>query len=163
MTPEARFLLNLATFLLTEGAFIGACIFAWLKGRSAERYGGSLYAVSAAATLAFQISTGQDIPMVPMLILDSVVAVGFLILAIRYNNLWLGAAMMIKGLQLALHATHLTDAEDPHWGGANVYRLSLSAISLFISCTIIGGTFASIRLRRRRPGARASLPTAPVI
>ncbi len=57
--------------------------------------------------------------------------------------------MMIKGVQLAMHATHLTDADDPHFAGMNLYAVSLDLINLMISFTIIGGTLASTRARRK--------------
>jgi hypothetical protein len=90
------------------------------------------------------------------LFLDAPVAVVFLVLAIRYNSLWLGAAMMFKGVQLSLHATHLTDEADSKIAGANVYSLELCFVSLLISAALIGGTFAAIRERRARRAVSAT-------
>ncbi len=127
---------------------LGACIFAWVKGRAAERYGAALYFFSCVVALVMEFMVGSALPITELLF-DGVVAAGFLILAIRYNSLWLGAAMMIKGVQLAMHATHLTDADDPHFAGMNLYAVSLDLINLMISFTIIGGTLASTRARRK--------------
>ena len=83
------------------------------------------------------------------MVCDSCAAAGFLVLALRYNSVWLGAAMMVKGAQLALHATHLTDHEDPHVAGANLYALGLTVISFAILGIILAGTIASVGARRR--------------
>ncbi len=148
MSSEARFFANVLTLILTDGALVGACIFAWLKGRSAERYGASIYCLAAVASSAFELWSRQNVPVLPTLIFDMVVAIAFLVLAVRYNSLWLGAAMIIKGVQLALHAVHFTDQAEQYVAGGSLYALSLDAVSIAISATLIGGTFASIRARR---------------
>jgi hypothetical protein len=130
-----------------------ACALAWWKGGPAERYGTSFYAVSVLGTVCLETLTGQATPVGEELFLDTAVAIGFLALAIRYNSLWLGAAMMVKGLQLAVHATHLTDGEDPTFLGFNLYAVSLNLISLIICLILIGGVVASIVQRRKRRAA----------
>ena len=149
MTSEARFLVNASVITVVDGLLLGACLFAWIKGRPAERLGATVYFVSALISIGLAVAGGKLDQIVSELLFDALVAVGFLVLAIRYNSLWLGAAMMLKGVQLALHATHLTDEADMHLGAFNVYALSLDVVSVLISLTIIGGTAASIRGRRR--------------
>lgn len=156
MHSEARLYINTAVIALLVGALLFVCIFAWLKGRRAEQLGATIYFVSALVTYAFDFMTGGPPPIVVELAFDTLVAIGFLMLAISYNNLWLGAAMIIKGMQLAVHATHLTDIDDPYLAGFNLYAASLNLISLLILLTILGGTLASIRSRRSaisRPSA----------
>ncbi len=149
MSSEARFLIN--TIVVGIGILlpVASCIFAWVKGGKAERHGASLFFAAGMGTLTFEMLTHQATPVIAELTLDSTVAIGFLVLAIRYNNLWVGAAMMIKGLQLAVHATHLTDDADPMFAGFNLYAASLNLISLVLCLILIGGTFASIRRRCR--------------
>ena len=159
MTSEARFIADLVLYLVFGGAFFGVCLFAWLKGRTPERYGAALYFLSVSATLAFQLLTGQATPVVPELFFDAIVASGFLYLAVRYNSPWLGFAMIVKGLQLALHAIHLTDISDPVAGGLNLYAASLELISFVILGAIFCGTLASLRERR---STRLNAPTAGV-
>jgi hypothetical protein len=149
MSSEARLFLNLLTYLVVDGALIGACAFAWLKGRPAERYGALAYVLAALASLAIQAVGKWSMPMLPTLGLDSLVALVFLVLALRYNNLWLGAAMMLKGVQLGLHATHLTVGSDSRLAGANLYYLELCVVSVLISATLFAGTLAGMRERRR--------------
>jgi hypothetical protein len=158
MTSEARLFVNIAVIGLGEGLMLGACIFAWIKGRAAERYGAALYFFSCVVALVMEFVVGTELPLTELLF-DGFVAAGFLILAIRYNSLWLGAAMMIKGVQLAMHATHLTDADDPHFAGLNLYAVALDLINLLISFTIIGGTLASMR-SRREASVRQALNTS---
>ncbi len=148
-TSEARFLINAIVVPLGIALPIGTCVFAWFKGGGAERYGAALFWISGLGTLGFEMVTGQATPVLEELFLDMAVAIGFLALSIRYNNLWLGAAMMVKGLQLAVHSTHLTDGEDPYLAGFNLYAASLNLISLLICGILIGGTVSSIRRRMR--------------
>ena len=140
MTPEARFIVVLTLFAAFFGGLVIVCILAWLKGRPAERYAATYYLVSVAGTTVLELITGKATPAVPELFLDASVAICFLWLAIRYNNLWLGGAMMVKGLQLALHSIHLTDGSDPSFGGVNLYAAGLSLISFVIVVIIGAGT-----------------------
>ena len=48
-----------------------------------------------------------------LLAVDFVCAVIFLLLAVRYANLWLGAAMLFQAAQFSLHAYYLV-MEMPH-------------------------------------------------
>jgi len=150
MSSEARFIFNVCQLVLLLGVLITTLVVAWLKGRPAERWGATLYGTSFFGTMALEILTGQSLPVVPELFLDTLVALGFLGLAIYCNNLWLGAAMMIKGVQLGMHASHLTEINDPHFAGLNMYAVGLNLVSIMIMLTILGGTLAGIRARRSR-------------
>jgi hypothetical protein len=155
MNSEARFVIN--TIVIGLGALLpaGACLFAWIKGGPAERYGSTLFGGAIVFTIVCQMITGQSTPVTLELFLDTAVAVGFLALAIRYNNLWLGAAMMIKGMQLAVHATRLTDGEDAIVGGVDLYAASLNLIALLICLILAGGTAATMRRRAKSVAAHA--------
>jgi hypothetical protein len=148
MHSEARLFVNAVVIALGVGVLVSVCVLSWIKGRRAERFGAALYGGSVIVTFLFEIATGGPPPIAVELGFDTLVAIGFLMLAIGYNNLWLGAAMIIKGVQLAVHATHLTDVNDPYFAGFNLYAASLNLISLLILLTILGGTVASIRSRR---------------
>ncbi len=149
MTSEARLISDIVLYAVFLGVMLGVCLLAWTKGRPADKYGALLFLVSVAATLALEFGTGKLNPLVPELFFDGLEAAGFLVLAVRYNNLWLGAAMIAKGLQLLLHTTHLTDVEDIKMGGLNLYAFSLTLISFIILMIILGGTLSSMRARRR--------------
>jgi len=156
MHSEARLFLNTAVTAIFVGTLLFVCILTWFRGRSAERIGAALFCVSVFVTYAFEIVTGAPPPIVIELAFDTLVALGFLLLAIRYNNLWLGAAMIIKGLQLAVHATHLTDVTDPYFAGFNLYAASLNLISLLILLTILGGALANIFCKQAPTGPHRS-------
>lgn len=158
MSSEARFLVNAIVVGIGILLPIATCIFAWFKGGKAERFGATIFFAAGMGTLTFEMLTHQSTPVVAELLLDSAEAVGFLVLAIRYNNLWVGAAMMLKGLQLAVHATHLTDEADPMFAGFNLYAASLNLISLLLCIVLLGGTVASIRRRVAERKAREQPP-----
>jgi hypothetical protein len=156
MTSEAHLL---GWFLVGGGdvLLLGSSVFAMLRGRPAERLGGALYLGSALLDVAASVVTGKEFPYVPILLLDAFVAVGFLVLAIRYNNLWLGAVMMLKGVQLALHAIHLTNEADMRIGPFNANALALDLVSVSISSILIVATLSSLRQRRLAKAAAASV------
>ncbi len=160
MTSGARFLINAIVVGIGILLPICTCLFAWFKGGKAERHGATLFFTAGMGTLTFEMLTHQSTPVIAELMLDSAVAIGFLALAIRYNNLWVGAAMMVKGLQLAVHATHLTDEADPMFAGFNLYAAGLNLISLVLCLILIGGTVASIR---RRMADRKATEQPPLV
>ena len=166
MTSETREFVDLVVQTLMWGGLIGVCAFAWFKGGAAERYGAVVFLVSSLGAVGFELSTHQYLPVVQMLMLDTLVALAFLALAIRFNSLWLGAAMIVKGLQLGLHATHLTDSGDAYLAGFNLYAVGLNLIALSILLIFFGATLASIRGRSAIRYAKAPIgvsarPTRP--
>ncbi len=158
MSSEARFIFNVCQLVVLLGVLITTLVMAWLKGQRAERYGATLYAASFFGTMALEILTGQSLPVVPELFLDTLVAMGFLALAIFCNNLWLGAAMMIKGVQLGMHASHLTEVTDPRLFGLNMYAVGLNVVSILIMLTMLGGVITSMRDRRARSVRQPASP-----
>jgi hypothetical protein len=124
------------------------CAFAWFQGTTADRLGCGIYCMAWIIALAFEFVAGDEFPLAAVLTMDALAATGFLILAIRYNNLWLGAAMMLQGVQLGLHAISYTST-DLRLFGYNLFALMLNLISLLILITIAGGVGASAVKRRR--------------
>ena len=157
MNSEARLILNIGFVVLVDGTLLAACALAWWKGGPSERIAAGLYLLSAIGSAALGVLLSANAIVVPEMFLDVLVAVGFLVLAVRYNNLWLGSAMMLKGLQLGLHATHLTEMSDMHIGHGhyNVYVLSLDAVSVLISLTLLSGVIV-----RRKHAPAGSYITA---
>jgi len=121
---------------------------AWLWSGPAERYGLTVYCASIFGTLAFHFLTGRNIPVVSTLAMDTGAAVVFLLLAIRYNSIWLGVALVLNGLQLTLHAMRLTDGVDPFFRGLNLYALGLNIISLLLLVTFAAAVAMSRKGRR---------------
>ncbi len=129
--------------------------FALWKGDVAARLGAAVYTVAWLVTIGVEIYT-NSVPFAVILSLDTLVATVFLVLAIRYNSLWLGAAMMLQGIQLGMHAMYFTSAPDVSFYGYNVFALVLNLISLFILITIAGAVGATVfrRAQQRRWAAR---------
>lgn len=128
---------------------LGTCGFAWWKGGPAERGGVAVYVGSWMVVTFYEVALGQSFPVLPILLLDALIALSFLALALRYNSLWLGAAMILQGLSLGLHATHLTEIEDARIFGLNAYALSINVISVAILGVFISGAMTTMRQRRR--------------
>jgi hypothetical protein len=149
MTSEARlFLLNLLTLGVGWGVFAGACGFAVIKGGRPERIGAAAFFLSNLVYLVFQVTTGRDFPVVQNLFMNFAMAFTFLVLAIRYNNLWLGAAMMLSGAEFSLHAAHLMDLGDPHLGPVNLYALAGNLFDLALCGILVWATLSSMKQRR---------------
>jgi hypothetical protein len=84
---------------------------------------------------------------------DLALAVGLLVLAIRYSSMWLGAAMLLQSLGLGLHGLELVGDGVSRLG----YRMAVGAMSDLMLLCVIGGTLASAR----RQWAERKGKTAP--
>jgi signal transduction histidine kinase len=91
----------------------GVLAFALWKGDMATRIAAATYAVVEVATLAYHPTIGDVSGESIALAIDFFCAVTFLVLAVRYANLWLGAAMLFQAAQFSLHAYYLV-MELPH-------------------------------------------------
>ena len=78
--------------------------FAWLKGGWPERIGSSLNLVAAVLFFVLQRLFAPTALNTSLLVIDGLLGVGFLILALRYTSLWIGAAMLLQAAQFSLHA-----------------------------------------------------------
>jgi hypothetical protein len=126
-------------------ATLAVLAFAWWKGGSAERYGASLKLITSLVAFAVHHLLNQETISVALLVADGVLAVGFLILAIRYSSLWIGAAMLLQGGQFSLHAFYLV-AELPR---DRLYAIANNLVTLAILLCILAGTVIAWRARMR--------------
>lgn len=132
-------------------AALGVCLVGWLKGGPGAR----------AASLAFGIgwigwgvvslaAPSLNAQLLPALLWDIWVALAFLYLAIRYNSLWIGAAMIAQGFQLGFRALDVILPEARH----SVVHLSLvvaiNSLNLVMMAMLVGAALAE-----RRPPSRA--------
>lgn len=129
---------------------------AWRIGGPAERWGALLNASAALAVIASQILTVSARPAVAFLAVDFTLATGFLVLALRYSNIWLGVAMLLQSAELTLNAVTLSAGRQPSALDALVTNL----ISLAVVATILGGAWANWRRAKRTlpSGAQAASP-----
>ena len=130
---------------------LAVCIFAWVWGGVAERYGAAMVILAWTIVIAFQFVFGNAGPSlwvvsVPMLVCDFLLSFGLLVLALRFASLWLGAAMLAQSAQLGIQALFIANGgRTPHSfaEGSNICSAVLLAALLF-------GTLSSWRRRVSR-------------
>ena len=137
----------------------GACLFAWLKGGPAERAGASLIGAAWVGSLAVQSLTPAASHEIYLLIFDFLLAFGLLAIAIRFASFWLGVAMVLQGLVLALHAESMSG-----WSlNLRQYIISLNLCSAGMLLAVVVATAAYwLRSSRAdRPNDAAPPPAMP--
>jgi hypothetical protein len=127
----------------------GTTAFALLKGGQPERLGVSMIVFAWIATIVVQELTRPTVPVLSFLVLDGLLAAGFLVVAVRYSSLWLGGAMICQAVSFGAHAMRLSDNSRVFWRGANVYLIVTNVVGLLVLFILIGGTVATIRRRRK--------------
>ena len=134
-------------FALTIDALtIAACLFAWWKGESAERWGGTINLIAATGAVIARLVLHAEIRDVTVLIADGVLAFGLLFLGVRYASLWIGAAMLLQAVQFLLH-TYYFVLEVAH---DRLFSLVNNLVSLGVILCICGGTMLTWQRRTRR-------------
>ena len=134
------------------GASYGASIFALVKGDRAVRYGALLRVGVLSSGLGIQFILGKlPIPMsvwLPIyeLCATTIMASGFLFLAIRYGSPWLAAAMVIQGFDFYADRVFLdSDVQD-----RLAYGIQENLITTGVALALFLGSLSAIRLRKRR-------------
>ena len=117
--------------------------FALWKGDRATRLAASTYALMEVATMAIKPLTGDVSGETILLGVDFVCAVIFLLLAVRYAHLWLGAAMLFQAAQFSLHSYYLV-MEIPH---DRLHAWINNADDWGLLISMITGTVLAIRRR----------------
>ncbi len=136
-TPASQVLLGLILFSVA---------FAWWKGGRPERVGSMFNGVIAIGVTVLQASLHESLHTLPILIADGLLAMGFLVLAIRYASLWLGAAMILQAIGFMMHsALMLGVIADPEYA----YYAAMNAMSGGVILSIILGTAYAWVVRRR--------------
>jgi hypothetical protein len=88
-------------------SFALTTLYAWLKGGFAERAGATLNLICALAAAAADALVGESNTAIPLLLIDLALAFGFLVIAMRFASIWLGAAMLLQAVQFCLHAFYM--------------------------------------------------------
>jgi len=128
---------------------LGTLAYAWLKGAAPERFGAVLLVCATLLALFIDKGLPAEARVTSTLIGEGLLALGFLILAIRYASLWLGGAMILQGLQFGLHAFYIVmerSSDWPFWAVSNLVTFGI------IACILVGVT---VSWRRKRALARA--------
>jgi hypothetical protein len=137
-----------AAFSVAALIVVGAPLIAWRIGGPAERWGALINSAAVLAATAAQLVTRDARPGIPFLAADFLLATGFLVLALRYSNIWLGVAMLLQSAELTLNAVTLSAQRELTAMDALVTNL----ISLAVVATILCGAWTNWR-RVKRNGA----------
>ena len=123
------------------------CVFAWMRGAAAERWGSLWVLVMDLASDAAIAFTYPRPPEMILFSLDFLLATGLLVLAVRYSSLWLGIAMLLQAVALCAHAFRLVGEglETVSWIVLNNVLSELMLVCIMIATAI------SWRRRRKPP------------
>lgn len=128
------------------GLILFSVAFALWKGGRPERVGALFNGVIAIGVTVLQALIHESLHTTPILIADGLLAMGFLILAIRYASLWLGAAMILQAVGFMMHSALLLGLiEHPEY----FYYAAMNAMSGGVILSIILGTAYAWVVRRR--------------
>jgi len=125
--------------------------FAWLKGGWPERIGAALNLTAAVLFFVLQRMFAPTALTTSLLVIDGLLGVGFLVLALRYTSLWLGAAMLLQAAQFSLHAFYYVVAKPFDL----LFMVVNNLVSWGIIIAIVAGTSASWAQTRREAKAAA--------
>lgn len=129
------------------------------KGGVAERLGAGLMIAEWLVELGVDTVVRDELRAVaPTVVCDFVLACGLLVVALRFGKLWLGVAMILQGVVLAVHALALGyDAP-----GYNLYVTVLNVTTCLLLISLLTGALTSWRrraLRRRTPVVQPLQPS----
>ena len=139
---------------------------ALMKGGAAERLGAALMIADWLLSLGSSLLAGQQIiehvKIVPAnlaVFIDFFFSLGLLALALRFAKLWLGMALLLQGMMLAVHALALS-ADAP---GFIIYATFLNATTTLLLFSLLAGTLGAWRKRalRSRRASRAPSDVLP--
>lgn len=132
---------NPVASLLLYSAILGATLFAWLRGTMPERIGGLLNLTATVLVAGIHLIVGAHALSTLLLVIDGLLAFGFLGLALRYASLWLGGTMLLQGAQFSLHAYYLVADRKFDF----MYALVNNVVSWGIVACIFAGTLVAWR------------------
>lgn len=119
-------------------------VLACWKGGRAERFGVGIFLAGALyAMLVYQFVPRSVAPTL-LLLGEGAMGAGFLFLALRHMNAWLGVAMLLQAIQFSLHAYYLV-------GGLprdNTFAMINNLDSIGVLFCILAGTLLAWRKRR---------------
>ena len=142
-------MLNELLFNLSLLMLAATLCFAWWQGGAAERYAAFAIGLTWILGLIGQAVTGEAVPAFTILLADWALAIGLLILALRFRSSWLGFGLMVQGASMTLHAMYFQEpGRHPNYYLVGIDALSLAMLVLLVVATILA-------MRRRRAVAMA--------
>jgi hypothetical protein len=140
-------------FLVSWVVLLAATAFALWKGDLAVRICG----------IGFLVFNALALPPIASLVLrdevgglveDLVASIGFLLLAIRFANLWVGAIMIVQALEFSLHAYSLL--VELRYNDRLHVLINNTGDFIIVAC-IVAGTISAIRRRHALAREEAEL------
>jgi len=128
---------------------LSVCFSAWRWGEEAERLGGMLVLAVAVSFALADLLPSRELTRGAYLLLDGVLALGLLVMALRFARAWVGVALLLQAVQFSLHASYLVVGK-PY---DNVYAMVNNLVSLGVLISLAWGV---ILVRARRHAARGS-------
>lgn len=135
---------------------LATSVFALWKGNAPERIGGALMLTIALLATVIEYTLQQPTRGIAHLVNDAMLAIGFLIVALRYASFWLGGAMILQAVQFTLHAYYFVTDRPRDLINAVINNTDTVGILLLLSI----GTAISWRNRIKQRRAIAAKPTA---
>lgn len=132
--------------ILPLAVIFAVCALALTKGAPSERFGAVIVLVTTVAVELIHLLAPQKSQSLMLLGVDGLVAVGFLVIALRYASLWLGAAMLFQAVQFSLHAYYLVTQQPLDRNYKTINNIDTAGVLL---CILIG---TLVTWRRRAPG-----------
>jgi hypothetical protein len=154
------------SFLATQISIVALvliCGLAIWQGSVAVRFGGILVLLTWLITLiAATIAGTEQLAPLAFLVSDAILAAGLLLLAVRFSNWWMGAAMLLQAASLSFHAAYFaTDKADLSFALENLYVLGKNLASVAMLLVLLTATLVGIVKRRQaQRGAGAATPQA---
>lgn len=124
---------------LVDATIVLIAAFAWFKGDLPERIGGALNLGAAVLALGVHLIVGTYALSTLLLVVDGLLALGFLGLALVYASLWVGGALMLQGAQFSLHAYYIVT----HRSFDRTYAMVNNGVSYGILLCILLGTLGA--------------------
>ena len=151
------------TYFLVMTATFGAAGFAIWKGDTAVRLGGFLRASTLVIGIPVQriILSGSASHGQWLSYYDTganfFTALCFLLIAFRFNNLWLGAAMVLQGSELYIDNLYI----DGTIGALVFFHIWEHLVTTGIACCLCMGALADMANRRRSAGKAPRATPSP--
>lgn len=119
----------------------GICLFAFWKGGMAERIGAVVILANLIVTLVAAKLLPPSVALLIGLVGDGLTAMGLMGIALRFASFWLGAAMLLYGLQFSLHAYYFVTHRP-----ADVFHAMVNnANFVLVSVSLAAGTLMAWR------------------
>jgi len=124
---------------------LAVAAFAWIKGGRPERLGGVYVVIAGLAAIVVHAVVPVEWQAVCLLADEALLAMAFLLLALRYTSVWLGGAMILQAVQFSLHAYYFV-ADRPH---DRFYSTVNNIDTIGVLACILFGTVVAWRKRAR--------------